>query len=206
MDVATGASRFIVPDAGQGDQELTEERLRGPTDRPGRTRPHPQKPQLGRLITLMESRLSIAGQAVQPVLFMFPLGLFTMAVLFDVGNLLGAPDILGALAYWNIVAGLVGGVLVALATAIDLVFISSGSAAKRAGVLIALVNMGVLILFAVILMLRMRTTDRVAGGGLLAVELIALAAAIFGAWYGGELVHRRRPATFARAEAGHRSY
>jgi uncharacterized membrane protein len=154
----------------------------------------------------MESRLSISGQAVQPVLVMFPLGLFAMAVLFDVGNLLGGPNILGALAYWNIVAGLVGGVLVALATAIDLVFIRNGTAAKRAGVLVALVNMGVLILFAVILMLRMRTPDRVAGGGLLAVELVALGAAAFGAWYGGELVNRRRSATFARAEAGHRSY
>jgi uncharacterized membrane protein len=154
----------------------------------------------------MESRLRIAGQAVQPVLVMFPLGLFTMAVLFDTGNLLGGPAILGALAYWNIVAGLIGGVLSALACAIDLAFVPNGTVAKRAGVLLTLVNMGVLILFAVILMLRMRTPDRVAGGGLLAVELISLAAAVFGAWYGGELVNRRRTPTFARAQAGHRSY
>ena len=71
----------------------------------------------------MESRLRIAGQAVHPVLVMFPLGLFTMAVLFDIGNVLGGPDILGSLAYWNIVAGLIGGVLVVLAGAIDLLFV-----------------------------------------------------------------------------------
>jgi uncharacterized membrane protein len=149
----------------------------------------------------MESRLRIAGEAIQPVLVMFPLGLFTMAVLFDLADLLGAPHIIGALAYWNIVAGLVGGVLAALAGAIDLMFVRNGTRAKRIGMLRALINMGVLILFAVLLMLRMRTPDRVAGGGLFTVELLALAAAVFGAWYCGELVERGAPAAHGKAEA-----
>jgi uncharacterized membrane protein len=147
----------------------------------------------------MESRLRIAGQAVHPVLVMFPLGLFTMAVLFDLGNVLGGPDILGSLAYWNIVAGLVGGVLVALAGAIDLALMR-GTRARRLAVLQNLMNMGVLILFAVIAMLRMQSPDRVAGGGLLFVELLALVVAFFGAWYGGEIVNRTAPA-FAQAAA-----
>ncbi|MCA2214532.1 DUF2231 domain-containing protein [Jidongwangia harbinensis] len=151
----------------------------------------------------MESRLRIAGEAVQPVLVMFPLGLFAIAVLFDLGNLLGGPDMLGALAYWNIVAGLIGGVLVVLAGAIDVLFVSGG-AAKRIGVLQNLMNMGVLILFAVILMLRMRTPDRVAGAGLFTVELLALAAAVFGAWYGGELVNRHRRPAFRQTPVAHR--
>ena len=124
------------------------------------------------------------------MLVMFPLGLFTMAILFDAGDVLGGPAILGALAYWNIVAGLVGGVLVVLAAAIDLMFVRNARA-KRIGVLQNLVHMGVLILFAVLLMVRMQSPDRVAGGGLLIVELIALAGAFVGAWYGGELVQRR---------------
>lgn len=139
----------------------------------------------------MESRLRIAGQAVHPVLVMFPLGLFAMAVLFDLGNLGGAPAILGSLAYWNIVAGLFGGIAVAIALAIDLMFVPNGTVAKRRGVLQGLVNMGVLLLFAVILMLRMSNPDRVAGGGLFFIELLALAGAVYAAWYGGELVNRR---------------
>jgi uncharacterized membrane protein len=135
---------------------------------------------------------------------MFPLGLFTMAVLFDAGNVLGGPDILGALAYWNIVAGLIGGVMVVLASAIDLLFVRIGRI-KRIGVLHNLMHMGVLVLFAVILMLRMQTPDRVAGGGLLAVELIALVAAFLGAWYGGELANRRSVPAFARPEPARRS-
>lgn len=142
----------------------------------------------------MDSRLRIAGQAIQPVLIMFPLGLFAMAVIFDLADLLGAPQIIGALAYWNIVAGLVGGVLAAVAGAIDLIFVRNGTRAKRTGVWQGLLNMGVLILFAVILMLRMRTPDRVAGGGLFVVELLALSSAIYGAWYCGELSNTRQPA------------
>ncbi len=147
----------------------------------------------------MESRLKIAGQAVQPVLVMFPLGLFSMAVLFDLATLGGAPAIIGALGYWNIVAGLIGGIAVAIAGAVDLMFQPNGTRAKRLGVLQSLANMGVLILFAVILMLRMSSPDRVVGGGLFVVELIALAGAVFGAWYAGELVNRG--AAYARAPA-----
>lgn len=153
----------------------------------------------------MDSRLRIADQAVQPVLVMFPLGLFAIAVLFDLGNVLGGPEILGQLAYWNVVAGLIGGVPAALAGAVDLLYLRNGTPAKRFGVLQGLVNMGVLVLFAVILMLRMRTPDRVAGGGLVAVEMLALGGSVFGAWYGGELVNRRNRA-FVRARAGNRSY
>jgi uncharacterized membrane protein len=152
----------------------------------------------------MESRLRIAGQAVQPILVMFPLGLFAMAVIFDVADLLGAPAILGALAYWNVVAGLIGGVLAALAGAIDLIFVRRPDA-KRIGVLRSLLNMAVLILFAVILMVRMGAHDKQAGVGLLLVELVALAIAGFGVWFGGELANGRTPA-FARAAIGHRGY
>jgi uncharacterized membrane protein len=135
---------------------------------------------------------------------MFPLGLFAMAIFFDIADLLGGPQILGSLAYWNIAAGLIGGVLVALATAIDLVVTRTSMKAKRTGVLTSLVNMGVLFLFAVIMMLRMRTPGRVASGGLLAVELLSLGGAVFAAWYGGELVNRRAAGTFARPQTGHR--
>jgi uncharacterized membrane protein len=150
----------------------------------------------------MESRLRIAGQAVHPVLVMFPLGLFSMAVLFDVGTLLGAPKVLGVLAYWNIIGGLLGGALVALATAIDLVFIRADAVVKRMGVWLALTHIGVLVLFAVILMVRMRTPDRTAGPVLFALEMLTLIGAAFAAWHGGELVNRRPSGIFARFGPG----
>lgn len=152
----------------------------------------------------MESRLSIAGQAVQPILVMFPLGLFAMAVIFDVANLAGGPSMLGALAYWNIVAGLAGGFLALVAGAIDLAFVRR-PVAKRIGVLRTLVNMGVLVLFAVILMVRVGDHHRSAGVGLLVLELLALGLSGFALWFGGELANGRTPA-FAKAAVGNRGY
>jgi uncharacterized membrane protein len=151
----------------------------------------------------MESRLSVAGQAVQPILVMFPLGLFAMAVMFDMADLLGGPDILGALAYWNIAAGLVGGALATVAGAVDVMF-ARRPQDRRLGALRSLINVGVLVVFAVIAMLRVQATDRVIGGGLFTVELLALALAGFGAWFGGEIANGRPPA-FARAAAGSRN-
>src|SRR4051812_45128107 len=98
----------------------------------------------------MESRLRIAGQAVQPILVMFPLGLFVMALIFDVADLSGGPAILGTLAYWNVIAGLVAGVMATIAGAVDLIFVRRPDA-KRIGVLRVLLSMATLILFAVIL-------------------------------------------------------
>ncbi|NMO57165.1 hypothetical protein HH310_39080 [Actinoplanes sp. TBRC 11911] len=149
----------------------------------------------------MESRLKIAGQAVQPILVMFPLGLFAMAAIFDTANLLGGPGILGTLACWNVVAGLVAGILATMAGALDVAF--ARPEFKRVGMLRVLLSMGSLILFAVILMLRMGNTDRAAGAGVYFVELIALGVSGFGAWFASRLAHGRMPA-FARAALGQR--
>jgi uncharacterized membrane protein len=152
----------------------------------------------------MESRLRVAGHPIHPVLVMFPLGLFATAVMFDAGNLLGGPALLGEVAYWNIGAAIVGGILAAVAGVVDVMFTRTGTGARRIGVLHGLANFGVLLLFVVILLVRMGSADRAAGGGLLVVELIALAGAVAGAWYGGELVNRLASPAFAGPVAGHR--
>ncbi|GLY05900.1 DUF2231 domain-containing protein [Actinoplanes sp. NBRC 101535] len=148
--------------------------------------------------------MNIAGQAVQPILVMFPLGLFAMAAMFDIADLMGGPSILGALAYWNVIAGLFIGVMAILAGAVDVMFMRMPEQ-RRLGVLRGLLSMGVLVIFAVIAMLRVHTPERVVGGGLLMVELLALTMAGFGAWFIGRLAVGRAPA-FARAATGNRTY
>jgi uncharacterized membrane protein len=135
---------------------------------------------------------------------MFPLGLFAMAVMFDMADLLGGPSILGALAYWNVIAGLIAGLLATLAGAVDVMFVRH-SGARRLGVLRGLINMGVLVIFTVISMLRVRDPERVVSGGLFVVELMALALAGYGAWFGGKIATGQVPA-FARAATGNRNY
>jgi uncharacterized membrane protein len=134
----------------------------------------------------MQSRLHLGGHAVQPLLLMFPLGLFAMALFFDVATQLGAPNLIGTLAYWNIVAGLVGGLTAALADGYDALCARQVDAA-RARFLRFLLDLGVLVFFAVLATVRLRTQDRGADTGLLVLELFGLVAAVVNAWYSGRL-------------------
>lgn len=138
----------------------------------------------------MESRLKVLGHPVHPMLITFPIGLLVTAVLFDIADAVGGPRFLGEVAYWNIVVGLIGGVLAAVAGFFDLLAIPAGTRAKRIGIVHALVNLSVILLFVGVWAVRMAADERGAGGGLLAIEVVALGGLALGAWFGGELVDR----------------
>lgn len=138
----------------------------------------------------MESRIKVLGHPVHPMLVMFPVALFITAVLFDVVDVVGGPDLLGEVAYWNITVGLVGGLLAASAGTFDLLAIPSGTRAKRVGLTHALANVAVILLFAAVWVVRLNADSRQAGGALLAIELVAVAGLGVSAWLGGELVDR----------------
>jgi uncharacterized membrane protein len=138
----------------------------------------------------MESRLKLLGHPLHQMLVMVPLGLLVTAVIFDFVDVVGGPAILGEVAYWNIVAGLIGGVLAAAAGLVDYLAIPSGTRAKRVGTAHALINLAVLALFAVSWLARMDAERHAAGGGIFALELVALVGGGVSAWLGGELVDR----------------
>ena len=126
----------------------------------------------------MENRLSIRGNAVEPVLLMFPLGLLAVAVALDVFQVLGGPRIIGTLAYCTVLAGLLGGLSTAIAVRIGemtaRVPVAAEPATRR-----VLLDVGVLVVFAVVVLLRLRTPERTIGAGLLLVELVGLGIAVF---------------------------
>jgi uncharacterized membrane protein len=128
----------------------------------------------------MDNRLSIRGNAVEPVLLMFPLGLLAVAVVFDVFHLLGGPPIIGTLAYCTVIAGLLGGITTAFAVRLGEMTAGARTGARPAARRF-LLDSGVLVVFAVVLMLRMRTPERTAGPGLLLVELVGLSMAVIAA-------------------------
>jgi uncharacterized membrane protein len=130
----------------------------------------------------METRLSVRGNAVQPVLLMFPLGLLAVAVILDVSRLLGAPTLVGTLAYCTVVAGLVGGTVTAIAVWIDRITVRQTMGARTETVR-RLLDLAVLIAIAVILLLRMRTPERTAGPGLVALEALGVGVAGTATWW-----------------------
>jgi uncharacterized membrane protein len=124
------------------------------------------------------------------MLVVFPLGLFVTAVIFDFADLVGGSSVLGDVAFWNIAAGLIGGLLAALAGLVDLLAIPGGTRAKRIATVHGLLNAGLVLVFAIVWLVRLAADDRSAGGGLFILELLALGGGGVAAWLGGELVDR----------------
>ena len=96
----------------------------------------------------MESKAKLAGHAAHPILIVFPLGLLSTAVIFDIIYLVFDNSTFALVSYWMIVAGLVGGLIAALPGWIDWFAILSGTRAKRVGLIHGLGNIVVLALFA----------------------------------------------------------
>src|SRR5207248_4270898 len=84
-------------------------------------------------ITGMESRAKLAGHAIHPMLIVFPLGLLGMAVIFDILRLATGNTGFATAAYWDIVAGIVTGLVAAVFGLVDWLAIQAGTRAKVIG-------------------------------------------------------------------------
>jgi len=88
----------------------------------------------------MESRAKLLGHAIHPIMIVFPLGLLSTAVIFDVIYLLRGNPTFATVAYYMIAAGIIGGFAAAIFGAIDWLAIPSGTRAKSVGVYHAVGN------------------------------------------------------------------
>lgn len=139
----------------------------------------------------MESRAKLFGHAIHPILIVYPLGLLSTAVIFDVIYLVTANPTWATVSFWMIAAGVVGGLLAAVFGLIDYLNIPTGTRAKRIGLLHGLVNVSVMALFGISWYLRY-TVPAEAGPPTVALALsfMGVAWAFVGGWLGGELVER----------------
>jgi len=137
----------------------------------------------------MESRAKIFGHAVHPILIVYPLGLLSAAVVFDIIYLVTGNPTWTTVSFWMIAAGIIGGLLAAVFGLIDYLGIPSGTRASRIGLLHGLTNLGVVILFIASWLMRRYSPD-VPSTAAFALSFIGVAAALLGGWLGGELVER----------------
>jgi len=140
----------------------------------------------------MESRLKILGHPVHPMLIVYPLGLLSTAVAFDVFYIATGNEDLATFAFWALVAGLIGGLAAAIFGFIDWNAIPAGTRAKRIGLLHGGGNLVVVALFAVSLVTRLSDPTYLPSILPALVGLAGAAVALGTAWLGGELVYRLR--------------
>jgi uncharacterized membrane protein len=138
----------------------------------------------------MESKAKLAGHPVHPMLIVFPLGLLSTAVVFDVIALLSGNGDFATAAFWAIVAGVVGGLAAAVFGTIDWLAIPKGTRAHGVGFWHGAGNTAVMALFLVSLIIRWSAGGYWAPAGIVVMELAALGLALVTGWLGGELVDR----------------
>jgi uncharacterized membrane protein len=137
----------------------------------------------------MESRARIAGHSIHQILIVFPLGLLATAVVFDAVYFIGHIETMKTVAYWMLVAGILGGLMAAPFGWIDWWAIPRNTRAARVGLIHGLTMMGAVVLFGGSWWMRYTTPDH---PDLWAYVLSYTGAimAVIGGWLGGELVVR----------------
>jgi uncharacterized membrane protein len=138
----------------------------------------------------MESRAKLLGHPIHPMLVVLPLGLFIAAVVFDALYLWRANPTFAAVGYWNIAAGIVGGLIAAVFGLVDWLAIPSGTRAKRIGLLHGAANVIVITAFALGWWMRSAAPDVAPSLNVFLIEAAALVLGGVAGWLGGELVDR----------------
>jgi uncharacterized membrane protein len=137
----------------------------------------------------MESRVKLFGHPLHPILIVFPLGLLATSVIFDIAYWATGNARLSDVAYWMIVAGVLGGLVAAPFGMIDWLAIPAGTRAKSIGALHGVGNGVVVLLFVVSWYVRTRAS--VPPSTLAYVfSFLGVGLALWTGWLGGELVDR----------------
>ncbi|HEV8556087.1 MAG TPA: DUF2231 domain-containing protein [Actinophytocola sp.] len=138
----------------------------------------------------MQSRAKAFGHAIHPILIVYPLGLLTTAVIFDILYLVTDRSGFTIAAAYTIAAGVIGGLVAAVFGLVDWLAIPAGTRAKRIGSLHGLGNVLVVVLFAVSWLLRVNAGDWNPSPVALVCSFAGVVLAGVTGWLGGELVER----------------
>jgi uncharacterized membrane protein len=137
----------------------------------------------------MEARAKLFGHPIHQMLIVFPLGLLSTAVIFDLIHLATHTAMWSLVSYWMIGAGIIGGLCAAVFGVVDWTKVPSGTRAYRLGIWHGLGNVCVVAFFAVSWLLR--RPDPSSPSTLAVITLlIGGALSVVTGWLGGELVDR----------------
>lgn len=137
----------------------------------------------------MKSRVRVLGHPLHPMLIVFPLGLLGTAVIFDLLHIIDRQGPWAFLSFYLIGAGLIGGLIAASVGLMDWLEIPGGTRAKQIGLMHAISNSMVMVVFFFSWLLR-REVPAAPETFALVLSLIGLVMSLTGGWLGGELVFR----------------
>ena len=131
------------------------------------------------------------GHPIHPILVTVPIGAWVASVIFDIVALASSDEeaTFAEGAYWLIGIGIVGAVLAAVFGLMDLLNIPRGTAAFRTGLTHMVLNLTIVILFAVDFAIRAGQGYEEASVVGFVISLIALALLGVSGWLGGKLAY-----------------
>ncbi|HEY5884399.1 MAG TPA: DUF2231 domain-containing protein [Pyrinomonadaceae bacterium] len=137
----------------------------------------------------MESRAKLFGHALHPILIVFPLGLLSTSVIFDIIHIATGNPQWALVSFWMIISGVIGGFVAAIFGLVDFLAIPTRTRAKAVGLLHAITALSVLTLFLASWLIRYNDPDSPSTLALL-LSFVGAGGALLAGWLGGELVER----------------
>jgi uncharacterized membrane protein len=138
----------------------------------------------------MQSRVKLFGHPIHQMLVPIPLGLLVMAIIFDLIWVFSDYEGLAFVSFWNIVAGISGGLIAAIFGLLDFLQIPANTRAKRIGLLHGAGNVLLVALFLISAISRYDNPGYLPSTGIVFLEVLALVLGAVTGWLGGELVDR----------------
>ena len=138
----------------------------------------------------MNSRVKLLGHPLHPMLVVYPLGLLSTAVIFDLLSMWLNNAVFPVVSYWMITAGLIGGLLAAVIGFTEWLALPNDSRAKTIGLYHGLGNFVIVLLFAGSWWLRTGAPNNAPSTLAFLLSLLGFGLALITGWLGGELVYR----------------
>ena len=135
-------------------------------------------------------RAKLLGHHLHPMLIVLPLGLFIMAVVFELLFFATHNPGLATVAYWDVGAGILTGLLAAATGLVDYTDIPKNTRAQGMAITHGIGNVFVMVLFIVSFFLRSDMPGHQPGALTMFLDLVAIGIGGVTAWMGGELVER----------------
>ena len=138
----------------------------------------------------METKTKVLGHPIHPVLVTLPVGLFIAAVICDILYLITKNTFFPVVSYYNIIIGIIGGLLGAIFGFRDWLAMPHDTRARRIGAMHGIGNVTLVVLFLVSWLLRMLNANFIPSAVALVFSFVGIALGLVTAWLGGEMVYR----------------
>jgi uncharacterized membrane protein len=144
----------------------------------------------------MESNVKLANHPLHPILVVFPIALFILSFIFDVVHYSTDNGLWATLSFWNMVAGIVGGLAAAVPGLIDYLKLDLTPQARQTATVHLTLNLLIVGAYIVNAFLRYEAVDTAMVRDA-TVPTVPFILSIFGVvvlcisgWLGGQLVYR----------------